>query len=60
MLWSNYNWAYSQSIQGYSDGANFNGASYLSRGWTEPRNVVYMESHDEERLMFRALEYGNA
>ncbi|MBT8295922.1 MAG: T9SS type A sorting domain-containing protein, partial [Gramella sp.] len=25
-----------------------------------PQNVVYMESHDEERLMYRALEFGNS
>ena len=62
MLWSNLNGPYSEAIMGYHDSgkSNFEWASYKNRGWEEPRNVVYMESHDEERLMFKALEYGNS
>ncbi|TRO65209.1 alpha-amylase family glycosyl hydrolase [Christiangramia sabulilitoris] len=62
MLWSNLNGPYSEAAMGYNDNrkSDFEWASYKNRGWEEPRNVVYMESHDEERLMFRALEYGNS
>ena len=62
MLWSNLNGPYGEAIMGYHDGgkSDFEWASYKNRGWEEPRNVVYMESHDEERLMFKALEYGNS
>ena len=61
MLWSNLTGSYGEAIMGYHDGAksDFSWASYKNRGWEEPRNVAYMESHDEERLMFKALEYGN-
>jgi len=31
----------------------------LNRGWTTSRLVGYMESHDEERLMFDCINYGN-
>ncbi len=62
MLWSNLNGAYGEAIMGYHDGgkSNFDRASYKNRGWEESRNIVYMESNDEERLMFKALEYGNS
>ncbi|GAA4320354.1 hypothetical protein GCM10023115_47290 [Pontixanthobacter gangjinensis] len=62
MLWSNLNGPYGEAIMGYHDGgkSDFEWASYKNRGWEEPQNVVYMESHDEERLMFKALEYGNS
>lgn len=62
MLWSNLTGSYGEAIMGYHDGgkSDFAWASYKNRGWEEPRNVVYMESHDEERLMFKALEYGNS
>ena len=62
MLWSNLNGPYSEAIMGYNDNgkSNFDWASYKNRGWEEPRNVAYMESHDEERLMYRALEFGNS
>jgi hypothetical protein len=47
---------------GYHDNgkSNFSGISYLNRGWTKPNLVGYMESHDEERLMFKNLTYGNS
>ena len=62
MLWSNLTGAYGEAAMGYHDNgkSDFDWASYKNRGWEEPRNVVYMESHDEERLMFKALEYGNS
>lgn len=34
--------------------------SHKSRGWSDPHLVGYMESHDEERLMYKNLEHGNA
>ena len=61
MLWGNLNYAYNQASMGYvgpSDGSDFSWVSYLSRGWKQPGVVGYMESHDEERLMFKNLQYG--
>jgi hypothetical protein len=33
-------------------------ASYKQRGWTTPNLVSYMESHDEERIMFKNEQWG--
>lgn len=62
MLWNNHNHTYGEATMGYHNngGSNFSGISYLNKGWTSPSNVSYMESHDEERLMYRNLEYGNS
>lgn len=60
MLWGNLNYAYNQSTMGYSDGSDFSQVSYLERFWNKPLLVGYMESHDEERLMFKNLAYGNS
>lgn len=36
------------------------GTSYKQKGFDNPAAVSYMESHDEERLMFKNLAYGNS
>jgi glycosidase len=58
MLWGNMNHEYSEAAMGYA--SNLNGAAYISRGWSEPNLVSYMESHDEERLMYKNLQFGNS
>ncbi|MBC8048381.1 MAG: T9SS type A sorting domain-containing protein [Fimbriimonadaceae bacterium] len=58
LLWGNMSYNYNQATMGYS-GSDLNWASYKSRGWEDPHAVVYMESHDEERLMYKNLTYGN-
>lgn len=58
MLWGNLNHDYNEATMGYP--SNLNWGSYQSRGWNDPNLVTYMESHDEERLMFKALSYGNS
>jgi len=58
LLWNNINHEYNEATMGYS--SNLTGTSYLSRGWNVPHLVSYMESHDEERLMFKNLQYGNS
>jgi 1,4-alpha-glucan branching enzyme len=60
MLWGNMNYAYSQAAMGYSNGWDLNWISYKYRGWDNPNIVGYMESHDEERLMYRNLNNGNS
>jgi len=64
MLWGNHNCNYNQATMGYSSGPcgtwDFSGISYLVRGWNQPYLVGYMESHDEERLMYKNLQYGNS
>ncbi|MCF8240374.1 MAG: T9SS type A sorting domain-containing protein [Melioribacteraceae bacterium] len=61
MLWGNLNYNYNEATMGWHEDnkSDFSGVSYKVRGWNEPHLVGYMESHDEERLMFKNLEYGN-
>jgi len=60
MLWGNSNWNYAQSAMGYPDQSDFSWGFYKNRSWTKPGLVTYMESHDEERLMYKNLTYGNS
>lgn len=39
--------------------SDFSWINYQQRGWAVPHAVGYMESHDEERLMYKNLEFGN-
>ncbi|MDH3323441.1 MAG: alpha-amylase family glycosyl hydrolase, partial [Flavobacteriaceae bacterium] len=60
MLWGNSNHNYNQNTMGYSSESDISWISYKRRGWTNPHVMGYMESHDEERLMFKNLTYGNS
>ncbi len=61
LIWGNLNGAFKEAHLGYTDSGNSNidWASYQKRGWNNPNAVVYMESHDEERQMVYAENYGN-
>ncbi|WP_299667711.1 alpha-amylase family glycosyl hydrolase [uncultured Polaribacter sp.] len=62
MLWGKHNGNYSEATMGFHDGgkSDFSWISYKNRNWSVPANVSYMESHDEERLMYKNLEFGNS
>jgi len=60
LLWGNMNHAYNQNTMGYSENADLSWISYQERGWDKPGLVGYMESHDEERLMYNNLQHGNS
>jgi len=60
LLWGNSNYNYTQGSMGYSSNSDFSWGYYKNRGWTEPNLVTYMESHDEERMMYKNLQYGNS
>ncbi|MBU1099328.1 MAG: T9SS type A sorting domain-containing protein [Bacteroidetes bacterium] len=62
MLWGNMNSKYNEATMGYNENnkSDISNISYHNRGWTEPNLVGYMESHDEERLMYKNLTYGNS
>ncbi len=60
MLWGNLNHNFNQNTMGFSTDANVSWLSHTERGWNNPHVVGYMESHDEERLMVRNLNYGNS
>jgi hypothetical protein len=57
MLWGNLNHPYSEVVNGRT-GTNLDWSLAASRGWNDPHLISYMESHDEERLMVRALNEG--
>jgi len=58
MLWGNLNDEYKEGSMGYS--SNYNWGSYQARGWSQPNLVTYAESHDEERMMYQNLNFGNS
>jgi len=57
MIWGNANHDYTETTIGYI--SNFNSSYYGSRGYNFPNLVSYMESHDEERMMYKAQQFGN-
>ncbi|MDX1940633.1 MAG: alpha-amylase family glycosyl hydrolase [Saprospiraceae bacterium] len=59
MLWGGFNIHnnYLEAAMGYT--SNFSDASYKSRGWSQPSLIAYIESHDEERLLYKAKQFGN-
>jgi 1,4-alpha-glucan branching enzyme len=60
MLWGNAHPAYKQAAMGYQTGSDFKYAvSSNHRGWAFQHLVGYMESHDEERIMYECQNYGN-
>ncbi len=60
MLWGNANYNFNEATIGYLGNSNFQYGIYTNRGWTNPYLVTYQESHDEERLMYKNEQYGNA
>lgn len=60
MLWGNVTSSFAQNTMGYGTNADIGWSYYGSRGWAKGHLVSYMESHDEERMMFRNMEFGNA
>ncbi|MGZ2369735.1 alpha-amylase family glycosyl hydrolase [Ancylomarina sp. YFZ004] len=58
LLWGNANHDYSEATKGES--SNFSWTSWKNRDWDGPKVVSYMESHDEERMMYRNLTEGTS
>ncbi|MCX7798704.1 MAG: alpha-amylase family glycosyl hydrolase [Melioribacter sp.] len=62
MVWGNLNDKYSEASMGWNDSgkSDFKRISYKEHRFSKPHLVGYMESHDEERLMYKNLRWGNA
>ena len=62
LLWGKMTNPYNEATMGYHDAgkSNLSGISYQYRGWNEPHLVGYMESHDEQRLMYKNETWGNS
>ncbi len=59
LLWGNLNYNFNEATMGYVSTSNLSWADYKNRTWATPSVVVYAESHDEERLMYKNLQYGS-
>ena len=61
LLWGNSNYSFNQATMGYNTGSDLQSTLFNSptRGWTKPNLVGYMESHDEERLAYKNIAFGN-
>ncbi|MDJ0646166.1 MAG: alpha-amylase family glycosyl hydrolase, partial [Flavobacteriaceae bacterium] len=62
LLWNKQTDPYNEATMGYHDSgkSNFSGVSYVSKGFDGPSAISYMESHDEERLMYKNISFGNS
>ena len=60
LLWGNLNHAFNEATMGFVSTSDFSGALHTRRGWTNPHLIGYMESHDEERLMYKNITFGNS
>ncbi len=60
MLWNKATEPYNQNTMGYVENSNFNWVDHEIQGYLGRRNVAYAESHDEERMMYKNSQYGNA
>lgn len=65
LLWGNLNYRMNEATMGWTqqnnDGSwnsDISWGVYTQRGWERPHLVTYMESHDEERLMYKNTQYG--
>ncbi len=58
MMWGKMTDQYNQLTMGYSSGSDISRMNSSSRGFTGKRLMGYAESHDEERLMYKNLQYG--
>jgi len=60
LMWGNHNHNMAEAVMGYNENgkSDFSWASYQKRGWDSPHIINYIESHDEERIMYKAQEYG--
>ncbi len=60
MPWGNAHFSAADVVKGTNVGSDLSyGLSWRTRGWTRPRLIGYIESHDEERLVVEALTAGS-
>jgi 1,4-alpha-glucan branching enzyme len=59
LFWGNGNTAFTEVSMGYNYDLSWF-SNYKNRGWNNPHLVSYMESHDEERMMYKNITFGNS
>ncbi|MFW0738337.1 alpha-amylase family glycosyl hydrolase [Flavobacterium sp. T12S277] len=60
MMWGKMTGAYNQLSMGYANESNISRMASSNHGFTANRLMGYAESHDEERLMYKNIQYGNS
>jgi len=60
MLWGKMVNEYNQLTMGFNSSNDISRMGYLAHGFTGKRLVGYTESHDEERLMYKNITFGNS
>ncbi|MGY3054170.1 1,4-alpha-glucan branching enzyme [Pedobacter sp. UYEF25] len=61
MMWNNLNYNMNEATMGYIPTSDFSNGFYQNHGFTKSENLVtYGESHDEERLNYKNVAFGNA
>ena len=60
MVWGNAGTPYSEATMGWPSNQNLYPTTPQARGWGNYGLQSFMESHDEERLMYKNLNFGNS
>lgn len=60
MFWGNMSHNYQEAAMGYLQNSNLEGGLHTARTWSKPHLITYMESHDEERIVYKNVAFGNS
>lgn len=60
MLWGKMTDQFNQNSMGYNSNNDLFNAYHFARGFNDKHLVAYAESQDEQRLMYKNLNFGNA
>ena len=60
MMWDKLTGPYNENTMGFAPNSNFNKIDYKVHGFAERRAIGYGESHDEERLMYKNINFGGS
>ncbi len=60
LLWGNMNHNFTEASMGFVSTSNLEWGLSTARGWSNQYLITYMESHDEERMMYKNMLFGNS
>lgn len=58
LFWAKMTDQYNQNTMGFAENSTISGVYHKTKSWSVPHVVGYMESHDEERLMYKNITFG--
>jgi 1,4-alpha-glucan branching enzyme len=59
LLWGKMTDEYNQNTLGFNSNNDLSRTLFYTRGFASPHLIGYMESHDEERIMYKNLNFGS-